>query len=129
MDDQADLYLSRRERQIMGVIYARGQATATEVLTDIPDPPTRTAVRTLLRILEEKGHLKHIKKGREFIFQPTRPRARAARSALRQVLSTFFGGSLEDAVAVHLADPKTQVSQEELNRLARLIEQARTKGD
>ena len=96
--------LSRRERQIMDAVYARGEASATEVWQDLHDPPSHTAVRTLLRILEEKGHLRHKKQGRRFIYRPTRPRGRAGRSALKGVLETFFDGSLEKAVAAHLAD-------------------------
>jgi len=128
MSEPADLNLSRRERQIMDIIYARGEASATDVLSDMPDPPTRTAVRTMLRILEEKGHLVHKKKGREFIYQPTRARTRAGLSALRRVVQTFFEGSLEKAVAVHLSDPKSDLSEDELKRLADLIRQARKKG-
>ncbi len=128
MDDRVELGLSRRERQIMDIIYARATASATDVLAELPDPPTRTAVRTLLRILEEKGHLKHTKRGREFVYQPTRPRSRAARSALRRVLRTFFDGSLEKAVAVHLSDPEADLSPEELKRLSALIRKSRRKG-
>ena len=128
MSEPADLNLSRRERQIMDIIYARGEASATDVLNDMPDPPTRTAVRTMLRILEEKGHLVHKKKGREFVFQPTRARTRAGLSALQRVVRTFFEGSLEKAVAVHLSDPKSGLSEDELKRLADLIRQARKKG-
>lgn len=128
MKESTDLNLSRRERQIMDIIYARGEASATDVLSDMPDPPTRTAVRTMLRILEEKGHLVHKKKGREFIYQPTRARARAGLSALRRVVQTFFEGSLEKAVAVHLSDPKSDLSEGELKRLADLIRQARKNG-
>jgi BlaI family transcriptional regulator, penicillinase repressor len=128
MSEPADLNLSRRERQIMDIVYARGEASASDVLNDMPDPPTRTAVRTMLRILEEKGHLAHKKKGREFIYQPTRARTRAGLSALRRVVQTFFEGSLEKAVAVHLSDPKSELSGDELKRLADLIRQARRKG-
>ena len=128
MSESTDLNLSRRERQIMDIIYGRGEASATDVLNDMPDPPTRTAVRTMLRILEEKGHLVHKKKGREFIYQPTRARTRAGLSALRRVVQTFFEGSLEKAVAVHLSDPKSLLSEDELKRLADLIRQARKKG-
>jgi len=128
MADSAYQHLSRRERQIMDIVYALGEASATEVLGGLPDPPSRTAVRTMLRILEEKGQLKHRKKGREFIYQPTRPRASAGRSALQRVLQTFFDGSLEKAVAVHLSDPKSGLTAEELKRLADVIRQARRKG-
>lgn len=120
-------HLSRRERQIMDVIYARGEATATDVVVALPDAPTRTAVRTLLRILEDKGHLRHIKRGREFVFRPTRQRERAGRSAFQRVLQTFFGGSLEKAVAAHLTDAEADISPEELKRLSSLIRQAKQK--
>ena len=120
--------LSRRERQMMDIVYARGEASATVVLGDLPDPPSRISVRTILRILEEKGHLKHTKQGREFIYRPTRPRKRAGAAALRRVLQTFFDGSLEQAVATHLTDARTDVSRVELERLARLIRDAKKKG-
>ncbi len=126
MDEQAKL--SRRERQIMDIVYGRGEASATHVLTDMPDPPSRASVRTMLRILEAKGHLNHYKRGREFIYQPIRPRRRAGQSAMRRVLSTFFDGSLEQAVAAHLSDSAADLSTEELNRLVRRIRQAGTKG-
>ena len=128
MSEPADLHLSRRERQIMDIIYARGEASASDVLEDMPNPPTRTAVRTMLRILEEKGHLIHKKKSREFIYEPTRPRTRAGLAALQRVIRTFFEGSLEKALAVHLSDPKSELSEEELKRLAGLIRRSRTKG-
>jgi predicted transcriptional regulator len=121
--------LSRRERQIMDIVYLRGEASATQVLADLPDPPTRTAVRTLLRILEDKGHLKHSKHGREFFYRPATARSRAGQSAVRRVLQTFFGGSLEKAVAVYLADPNAKVSRDELKRLSDLIREARKKGN
>jgi predicted transcriptional regulator len=120
--------MSRRERQLMDVIFAKGGATAAEVLQGLPDPPSKTAVRTLLRILEEKGHLKHVQRGREFVYQPTQPRLHAGRSALQRVLQTFFSGSLERAVAAHLADSSANLPAEELKRLAGLIQQARKKG-
>jgi predicted transcriptional regulator len=119
--------LSRRERQIMDIIYGRGEATAAEVLAAMADPPTKTAVRTLLRILEEKGHLTHVKDGLTHVYRPSRPRGRAGRSALRRVLHTFFDGSLEKAVAAHLDDSAAELSDAELQRLADLIEQARRK--
>lgn len=120
--------LSRRERQIMDVIYARDGATATQTLEGLPDPPSRTAVRTFLRILEEKGHLKHHKEGREFFYLPTRPRRFAARSAMRRLLRVFYGGSIEKAVAAHLADPNTELSKADLKRLTALINRANRKG-
>jgi predicted transcriptional regulator len=120
--------LSRRERQLMDIIFSQGGATAVDVLRCLPDPPSKTAVRTLLRILEEKGHLKHVQRGREFVYQPTQPRLRAGRSAFQRVLQTFFDGSLERAVAAHLADSSANLSAGELKRLAGLIQQARNKG-
>src|SRR6188474_2503481 len=98
MPDKPGDGLSRRERQIMDVIYARGSATALEVVEALPDPPTKTAIRTIMRILEDKGFLKHVQQGREYVYQPTRPRLRAGRTAFQRVLRTFFDGSLEKAV-------------------------------
>ncbi|HYV35415.1 MAG TPA: BlaI/MecI/CopY family transcriptional regulator [Gemmataceae bacterium] len=120
--------LSRRERQIMEIIYRRGRATAVEVHAELPDAPSKTAVRTLLRILEEKGHLNHEQEGLAFVFAPRQPRNQAASSAFRRVLDTFFEGSLEKAVAAHLGDATGELSAEELQRLADLIRQARKKG-
>ena len=125
MSEEREIPLSRRERQIMDIVYARGEATAGQVLADMADPPTKTAVRTLLRILEEKGHLKHRQEGQTYIYKPSRPRNRAGRSALRRVLDTFYDGSLERAVAAHLSDSAADLSAEELDRLAALIRQAR----
>lgn len=126
MDEQ--VALSRRERQIMDVVYVLGQASVTEVFERLPDPPARVSVRTLLRILEQKGRLKHRQQGKEFIYLPTQPRAQAAHSALDRVLSTFFGGSIEQALAAHLSRRKVNVSDEEFQRLETLIRQARDKG-
>jgi predicted transcriptional regulator len=128
MAEKPESGLSRRERQIMDVIYAQGAATAVEVVRSLPDPPSKTAVRTFLRILEEKGHLKHATRGREYVYQPTRPKARAGRWAFRRVLNTFFNGSLEKAVAAHLADSPGSLGTDELKRLSKLIHQARNKG-
>ena len=120
--------LSRRERQIMEIIYRRGQASAADVVADLPDPPTKTAVRTLLRILEEKGHLKHRQEGLAYVYLPAHSRTQAAKSAFRRVLHTFFEGSLEKAVAAHLGDDAADLTADELARLADLIRQARKKG-
>lgn len=117
------IQLSKRERQIMDAVYARGQATAEQVRKGIPHPPSQGALRTLLRILERKGHLKHQRDGRAFIYSPIRPQTAAGRSALGRVLDVFFGGSLEKAVAAHLSDPKGRVDADEQHRLARLIKQ------
>jgi predicted transcriptional regulator len=120
--------LSRRERQILDIVYARGEATAVQVVEDLADPPSRTAVRTLLRILEEKGHLKHRKDGKTYVYRPRRARTQAGQSALRRVLQTFFSGSLEQAVAAHLADEQSNLSPDELQRMVSLIRQARKEG-
>ena len=120
--------LSRRERQIMEIIYARGSATALQVLGELPSPPSKTAVRTLLTILERKGHLTHREEGGAYVYGPVRPREQAARSALQRVLKTFFGGSLEQAVSAHLADSSAEIGQDELQRMARRIDQARKQG-
>ena len=119
---------SRREREIMDIIYARGQATATDLVKAIADHPSRDSVRTLLRILEERGHVKHDKKGREFVYRSARPIQQVAQSSLQRLLCTFFGGSIQRALATHLADPANDISDEELERLATLIRQARGKG-
>jgi predicted transcriptional regulator len=95
---------------------------------DLPDPPTLTAVRTLLRILEQKGYLRHRQEGPRYVYLPTQPRDQAARTAFRRVLLTFFEGSLEKALAAHLGDDACDLTAEELERLAELINQARPKG-
>jgi predicted transcriptional regulator len=115
--------LSRRERQIMDIVYARGQATAAEVTAALPDPPSYSAVRALLRILEQKGHLRHQQDGPRYVFLPTVSRDRARRSALRNVVKTFFDGSTAQAAAA-LID-QGQWSDEEFDRLAEAIEKAR----
>jgi predicted transcriptional regulator len=120
-------HLSRRERQIMDAVYSKGEATATEVHAAISNPPTRTAVRTFLRILEAKGHLTHIKRGREFVYQPVHSRHSAGKTAFERAIRTFFDGSLESAVAAYLGDPGSEVPPEELRRLSSLIQQARRK--
>jgi predicted transcriptional regulator len=98
------------------------------VLEHLADPPSRTSVRTFLRILEDKGHLRHVRHGREYLYRPVRPRSCVGRSALMRVLETFYGGSLEQAVAAHLADPSGTLSEREMERLSRLLREARKKG-
>ena len=120
--------LSRRERQIMHIIYERGQASAAEVMANLPDPPGYSAVRAMLRILEEKGYLKHDKEGPRYVFSPTLPRQKASRAVLKQLLQTFFDGSVERAVAALLDISESGLSDEDLNRLAGLIEKARKEG-
>jgi predicted transcriptional regulator len=120
--------LTRRERQIMDVVYRLGRATALEVREGLPDPPSYSAVRALLRILEEKGHLRHAPDGPRYVFLPTVPRDKARRSALRQLVQTFFEGSTAQAVAALMDAPDAKLSNEDLDRLAHLIEQARKEG-
>jgi predicted transcriptional regulator len=120
--------LSRRERQIMDAIYRRGQATVAEVLEDMPDPPSYSAVRAMLRVLEEKGHLRHDQQGPRYVFLPTVPRDQARRSALQQLVRTFFDGSTEQTVAALLDLSDSKLSDAELKRLSRLIDQARKEG-
>jgi predicted transcriptional regulator len=113
----------------MDAIYTKGEATGAEVLAGLPDPPGYSAVRAMLRILEEKGHLKHREEGGKYVYGPTTPRGQAAQMAFRRVLETFFGGSLESAVAAHLTDPRSRLSAEEMARLKSLIEQAGVSGE
>ena len=123
-----ELHLSRRERQITDIIFASGRATVLEIQAALPDPPSATAIRTMLRILEDKGVLKRRKQGREFVYMPTEPRRRAGMKALRHVIETFFDGSLENALAAQLTQSKKSLTQEEFRRIAHLIEQARSQG-
>jgi predicted transcriptional regulator len=122
------LDLSRRERQIMEVVYRSGRATAGEVLEGLPEPPSYSAVRALLKILEGKGHLRHVLEEGRYVWLPTVPRDRARRSALQSLLQTFFEGSAEKAVAALLTQSKSKLSEDELERLARLIADAREEG-
>jgi predicted transcriptional regulator len=119
---------SRRERQIMGVVYRRGQATVAEVLAELPDPPSYSAVRAMLRVLEEKGHLRHEEQGPRYVFLPTVPREQARRSALQQLVQTFFDDSAEQVVAALLHESDRALSDVELARLANLIDRARKEG-
>ncbi|HEY6059517.1 MAG TPA: BlaI/MecI/CopY family transcriptional regulator [Gemmatimonadales bacterium] len=120
--------LSRRERQIMDVIYRLGRATAAEVHDALPDRPSYSTIRALLRVLETKGHLRHAEDGPRYVYSPTVPRERARESALRQVVTTFFDGSTEAAVAALLDISAARLSDTELNRLAGLIAQAKKEG-
>jgi predicted transcriptional regulator len=120
--------LSRRERQIMDAVYRLGRATATDVLAQIPDPPSYSAVRAMLRVLENKGHLRHVLEGKSYAYFPTLPRTRASRSALQNMLRTFFDGSTEKAVAALLDISRAELTDDEFARLSRLIDQARQEG-
>jgi predicted transcriptional regulator len=120
--------LGRRERQIMDILFRRGQATAAEVLDDLPDPPSYSAVRGMLRLLEEKGHVRHEWSGPRHLYRPTRDLEEVQRSAARHLLRTFFNNSMESAVAAMLGSAEEPLSAAELRRLGRLIEQARKNG-
>lgn len=120
--------LSRRERQIMDVLYRRGRATAAEVHELIADPPSYSAVRAMLRVLEEKKHIRHEEKDLRYVFIPVVPREKARLSAVRHLLDTFFDGSPEQAMATLLDVSANDLSEEELERLAALIEKARQEG-
>jgi predicted transcriptional regulator len=120
--------LSRRERQIMEVIYTHGRATAAEVRENLPDPPSYSAVRAMLRILEDKGHLYHENDGPRYVFLPTTPREQASETALRGIVHTFFGGSPENAVAALLDLGDDDLDSEALERIAERIAQARREG-
>lgn len=117
--------LSRRERQIVDILYTQGRCTAAEVQTALPDPPSYSAVRAMLRILEDKGHVRHEQDGPRYVYVPTVARDNAKKSALRHVLRTFFDGSTEQAISALLDDASTKMSDAELDRLADMIKQAR----
>ncbi len=117
--------LSRRERQIMDILYRDGKATAAEVQAAIPDGPGYSAVRALLRILEEKGHIRHEEKGGKYIYAPAVSRDRAKRSAMQKLIDTFFEGSVEKAVVAFLPAGSAKVSEEALQKLEKFVEQAR----
>jgi predicted transcriptional regulator len=128
MKTSPHLELSRRERQIIDILYAQGRATAAEVQTALPDPPSYSAVRAMLRILEEKGHVRHEQDGPRYVYVPTVARENAKRSAMRHMVRTFFDGSAEQAISALLDDSSARLSEAELDRLARLIDQARRSG-
>lgn len=117
--------LTRREREIMDILYRLGRATAHEVLAELPDPPSYSAVRALLRLLEERGHIKHAQEGQRYVYAPAVAQRDARRSALTHVVRTFFGGSVEQAMATLVDTSKGRLSDEELAKLAALIEKAR----
>jgi BlaI family transcriptional regulator, penicillinase repressor len=120
--------LSRRERQIMDAVFALGEATVNRVVETIPDAPTAMAVRRMMHILEEKGHLKRREEGREVVYLPRESRDKAGRNAFQRVLETFFRGSLEEALAAHLVGRKAGMSAQERDRLVKLIEQMKKEG-
>lgn len=120
--------LSRRERQIMDILYRLGSATAAEVQEHLPEPPSYSAVRALLRILEDKGHLKHEYDGPRYIYAPIVSRPVAQKSALKQIVRTFFDGSASQAVAALLDMSAKDLSVGELERLSKMVEQAKREG-
>jgi BlaI family transcriptional regulator, penicillinase repressor len=128
MNNDTHARLSRRERQIMDIIYQRGRASAQEVLDDLPDPPSYSAVRAFLRILEDKGHLQHEEKGTRYVFHPTHPRKNAGLAALRRVVQTFYEGSVSKAVAALVDGKDTRLPEGELKRLKAVIREARGEG-
>ncbi|HVH68324.1 MAG TPA: BlaI/MecI/CopY family transcriptional regulator [Gemmatimonadales bacterium] len=118
----------RRERQIMHVVYRLGRATVGEVMSHLPDPPSYSAVRAMLRYLERKGHLRHGRDGTRYVYEPTVPHAEAQRSALQQLVRTFFRGSRAGAVAALLELPDKELSDTDLERLRALVRRARREG-
>jgi predicted transcriptional regulator len=120
--------LSRRERQILDVLYKVGRATAAEVQAAIADAPSYSAVRTLLRILEDKGHVRHEQEGSRYVYLPTVARDAAKRSAMRHLLNTFFEGSTTQAIAALLDDDSSRLSSADWDRLAAAIKRARKEG-
>jgi predicted transcriptional regulator len=120
--------LSRRERQIMDVLFRRRKATAAEILHDLPDPPSYSAVRWHLRTLEEKGHVRHRAEDLRYAYMPVAPRQAAMHGALRHLVATFFEGSASQAVAALLDTHSADLTPEELNHLSKLIEKAKREG-
>ena len=120
--------LSRRERQVMDILYRRGRATASEIQEGMTDAPSYSAVRTTLRILEDKGHLRHQEEGPRYVYMPKVTREKATQSALRHLVETFFDGSAEKAVLTLLDSSASSLSEEELGRIEQMIDKARKAG-
>jgi predicted transcriptional regulator len=120
--------LTRREREIMDILYRRGRATAHEVLADLAVPPSYSAVRALLRLLEERGHVRHTEAGQRYVYFPAVARGDARRSALAHLVKTFFAGSVEQAVATLVESSRSKLSREELDRLSDIIDRAKKEG-
>lgn len=120
--------LTRRERQIMDILYKRGRATAGEVREDLPGNPHYSTVRTQLRVLEEKGHVSHEELGLRYVYMPAVPRRAARKSALRHLVDTFFDGSAEQVVAAVLGGEGSKLTDEELDRISELVAKARKEG-
>lgn len=122
------LDLSRRERQIVDALFRLGRASAAEVRSELPDPPSYSAVRALLRILEEKGHVRHEQDGPRYVYMPTVARDNAKRSAMRHLVQTFFEGSTSQAISALLDSSSSKLSDAELERLSQILEEARKRG-
>jgi predicted transcriptional regulator len=120
--------LGRRERQIMDAVYQLGEASVGDVLARLPDPPSYSAVRTMIRLLERKGYLRHRKDGTKYVYRPTEPHESASRSAIGHLLDTFFGGSASDAMAALLDVSGKRLSDADYRRMQQLIEDARKEG-
>jgi BlaI family penicillinase repressor len=120
--------LSRRERQIMDILYQRGKASASDVREGMEDAPSYSAVRAMLRVLEEKGHVKHLAEGLKYVYAPTVARDKAKRSAVKHVMETFFNGSPEQIVAALLDVASTRLTRDELDRMSEMIEKAKKEG-
>ena len=120
--------LTRRERQIMDILFRRGRATAAEVLEELPGQTSYSTVRTQLRVLEEKGHVRHEEEGLRYVYMPAVARPAARRSALRHLVDTFFEGSTEKAVAALLGGEGSKLTDEELDRITELVAKARKEG-
>lgn len=122
-------YLSPREQQVLDIVYRQGRATAGDVLDGLlPEEISNSAVRTHLRILEQKGHLTHVEEEGRYVYLPTRPSQQEGRSALSRVVRTFFGGSVEKTVATLLSEQESRLAPEELDRLQAMIDEARKEG-
>lgn len=119
---------SKREREIMDIIYRHGQATAAEVMDELADPPSYSAVRATLRVLENKGHLRHIDDGTRYVYKPTVDRERASRTALRELMTTFFDDSAEKVVAALLETRSDELSADDYDRIRKLVDRARREG-
>ena len=128
MPDALHAVLTRRERQIMDVLFRRGRATAAEVMEELPGEPSYSTVRTQLRVLEDKGHVRHEDDGVRFVYMPAVARHAARKSALRHLVDTFFEGSTEKVVAALLGGDGARLSPEEIDRLYALIAKARKDG-
>ena len=125
MPKSSHVTLSRRERQIMDVLYRRGRATAAEVMEDVSGEPNYSTVRTQLRVLEEKGHVRHEEQGLRYVYMPAVPRRAARKSALKHLMDTFFDGSAEQVVAAVLGGEAARLSDDDLKRIAELVAKAR----